>query len=84
MAKTLIDCPECGAEMLVECPGRKVAAAYVEIGYSNGGAVVKLQQAIELVNAAAADLPFRDDLALVARLLMRVDAELVAVDDEES
>ncbi len=82
MGKTTVECPECGNEILIQRPGQKVAAAYVEIGYSNGGAVIDLQQAIEMVDIAAEDLPFRDDLTMAARLLRRVDAQLITVADD--
>ena len=82
MGQTLIECPECGAEVLVRRPGAKVAAVYVEIGYSNWGAVIQLQRAIELVEGASAALPFREDLETAVRLLRQVDSQLVTIADE--
>ena len=82
MGQTLIECPECGAEVLVRHPGAKVAAVYVEIGYSNDGAVIQLHRAIELVEGASEALPFREDLETALRLLRQVDSQLVTIADE--
>ncbi len=81
MGKTIVECPECGQEILVQTPGQMVAAAYVEIGFSNGQAATDLEQAIELVEIAAGDLPFRDDLTQAATLLKRANAQLTAIAD---
>ena len=82
MGQTLIECPECGAEMLVQQPGTKVAGVYVEIGYSNDGAVIQLHRAIELLEGAVEALPLREDLETALRLLRQVDSQLVTIAEE--
>ena len=82
MTRVIVQCPDCGEEFLVNHPGQKVGGCYVSLGFSNGAAMTKLQQAIEILSCAAQDLPFRDDLAMAARLLRRVESQIVAIADE--
>jgi len=68
--------------MLVQQPGRKVGGVYVEIGYSNDGAVIQLHRAIELLEGACEALPLREDLETALRLLRQVDSQLVTIAEE--
>ena len=83
MGQHLVTCRACGEEFMIELPaGRKFGGLFVTIGYCNAGAVHELKRAIEIVETASEDLPFRTDLAEAARLLRSVGGQLVGIANE--